>query len=85
MTGISEKAPRRVGVLLCRNVQLLDTAAVDLLGMLAPKMIRTSGLEVSDDVAEKGQNFDIRYVAESGPGSHAELTAGMKCIVTVSS
>lgn len=74
-------SPTVVGVLLLSPVQLLDASPVDLLGMLTPAYLRAVGLP--DTIVDQGREFEFHYIAETGEGSHAEMTAGVKYIATV--
>ncbi|KAH8116693.1 class I glutamine amidotransferase-like protein [Phellopilus nigrolimitatus] len=87
MTSKVDEAPLRVGILLCKNtsspsptVQLLDTAAIDLFGMISPEFLLECGYPAH--VAKLGQRFEYAYIAEEGPGTMAQLTSGLKCEVT---
>lgn len=78
----SNTSPIVVGILLLPPVQLLDAAPVDLLGMLTPGYMRA--VDVSDELAAQALEFEFHYIAESGIGSHVEMTGGVKYLVTVS-
>ena len=75
-----------IGVLLCdagpgSEVQLLDTAAVDLLGIISPHSLKEIGLP--REVCEAGQKARIIYIAEAGRGSEVRLSGGLICKATV--
>ena len=61
---MSTPQPLKVGVLLCAGgVQLLDLAAVDLLGMLSTTYLRASGFP--DDVVSLGHEVEFHYIADA--------------------
>ena len=73
-----------VGVLILGVCQLLDAAAVDLLGMLTPEYLR--GGHVSDELVSKGQEIKFHYIVEKlaeGEDS-AYLSSSFGCKITVS-
>jgi hypothetical protein len=79
--NISSQSPIRVGVLiLSEGVQLLDTAAVDLLGCMDPKYLEVCQFPAA--MVAKGVECEFHYISEDGTGP-ARMTAGMKCVVTV--
>ncbi len=72
----------RVGMVFAGPVQLLDTALIDLLGMMTPDYLRSVG--APETAVAQGVEFEFHYIAEGGPGSHAETTSSAKYVVTVS-
>lgn len=80
---MTSSSPLRVGVLLCGPVQLLDLAAVDLLGMVTPEYLRLCGLP--PHVVALGQELAFSYIAEGKKAGETEVvTAGAKIMTTVS-
>jgi hypothetical protein len=65
------------------NAQLLDAAAVDLLGMITPENLRA--LQQPDELVAHGQDVVFYYIAEGRNGeTSVKLTSGFSCMVTVS-
>lgn len=80
----NSNTPLRVGILLLPPVQLLDVAAVDLLGMLTPEYVKYfQDIPGMEDLSMHARAMEFHYITEAGPGSHAEMTAGVKFVVTV--
>ena len=78
---MTTKSPVLVGVLLQDQIQLLDAAAVDLLGMLTPDFLRAARL--SEDVVQRiGVNFKFLYIGERTPRAGL-LTADARFTITV--
>jgi hypothetical protein len=76
-------SPLRVGVLLCGTVQLLDLAAVDLLGMVTPEYLRMC--RIPDQLVALGQPIEFAYIGEGKKaGEVLETTASAKIVMTVS-
>ncbi|TDL17777.1 class I glutamine amidotransferase-like protein [Rickenella mellea] len=76
-------APLQVGILLLPPVQLLDVAAVDLLGMFTPEYVKYfQDIPGMADLSKHARAMEFHYITEAGPGSHAELTGGVKFVVT---
>lgn len=67
-----------IGILLLPPVQLLDVAAIDILGMITPEYLAACG--VPSQVMESGQNFSFHYISETS--EPAQLTAGAKHVIT---
>ena len=81
---MSSPPPLRVGVLLCGPVQLLDIAAVDLLGMATPEYIKLCGMP--DALVSIGHPTEFKYIGEGKkPGDIIEVTSTMKVVMTVRS
>lgn len=80
---MTSSSPLRVGVLLCGPVQLLDLAAVDLLGMVTPEYL---GLcKLLPQVVALGRELEFSYIAEGKKEGETEVvTAGAKIMTTVS-
>lgn len=73
----------KAGVLLVGGgVQLLDLAAVDVLGSCDPGYLKAAGLP--DALLSKARPVEILYIAESGVGSNAPLTSNGNILITVS-
>lgn len=73
----------KVGVLLVSGgVQLLDLAAIDVLGSCDPGYLKNAGLP--DALLSKARPVEILYIAESGVGSNATLTSNGNILITVS-
>lgn len=73
----------KVGVLLVSGgVQLLDLAAIDVLGSCDPGYLKDAGLP--DALLSKARPVEILYIAESGVGSNATLTSNGNILITVS-
>ena len=65
--------PTHIAVLLVPPVQFLDTAPIDLFGMLSAEYLHACRLP--QPLIDHAVPVRVSYVAESGPGSVAELTA----------
>lgn len=73
----------KVGVLLVGGgVQLLDLAAIDVLGSCDPSYLKDIALP--DALLSKARPVEILYIAESGAGSNAALTSNGNILITVS-
>ena len=79
---MTSPSPLRVGVLHCGPVQLLDLAAVDLLGMLTPESLRAS--QFPDELVALGTEIEFRYFGEGKKeGETIFVTADLKVVMTV--
>ena len=73
----------KVGVLIVNcGVQLLDLAAVDVLGSCDPQYLKSCS--IPDAIVSKSRPVEVLYIAESGAGSNAPVTSNGKILVTVS-
>lgn len=80
----TSKSIIKVGILLCAGgVQFLDASAVDLLAICTPEYMKAC--QLPDALVAMGKEYDFRYIAESGPGSHITLTGGVKVLISVGS
>jgi transcriptional regulator GlxA family with amidase domain len=70
----------RVGVLLVPPVQLLDAAPIDAFGMLTPEYLEACGLP--GPLTKLAIPVSIHYIAASGPGTYASMTASASLPVT---
>lgn len=82
----THKRPR-IGILLCTTpgfhpVQFLDTAAVDLFGLVAPDILKLA--QFPENIVAQGVDYEFLYIAETKVGEAVSLTAGLKVVITVS-
>jgi len=71
----------KVGVLVVGGgIQLLDLAAVDVLGSCDPSYLKALGLP--DALMSKARPVELLYIAESGAGSNGALTSNGHILIT---
>lgn len=70
----------RVGVLLVPPMQLLDASPIDVFGMLTPEYLEACGLPAP--LTRLAIPVSIHYIAASGPGTYASMTANTSLPVT---
>lgn len=81
MTSTQRKATSlRVGMLLVPPVQLLDASAIDVFGMLTPEYLKACGLP--QPLLDLAIPVSLHYIGQSGPGTHAPMTADATLPIT---
>ena len=76
--------PIKVGVLIVGSevIQLLDLAAIDVLGSCDPAYLRVCLFP--DELVAKSRPIEVSYIGEKGAGSHAILSSDARILITVS-
>ncbi|KAK5227728.1 hypothetical protein LTR47_008535 [Exophiala xenobiotica] len=80
MTTTAKSSSLRVGMLLIPPVQLLDAAAIDVFGMLAPDYLNACGLP--QPLLDLAIPVTLHYISQSGPDSHVPMTSSATLPVT---